>query len=332
MEEVDQRERLVLHQALHGSSSTSRSAPAPCPPWPDQPPGTSLQHGTRCAPAMPGPRPPPAPPAIYGSGGMAPDDLTPLAPPAAPPDPLPPPDPASRAKPRYHRLRLSTLLGTIGVLIVASNIGTILSATLVNDHPVALIAPLGPHPPPAPGGGGGHRPAPLLPGRLRPAHGPRGRLLPPRPLVRRRRAALAGDAGRRAAADDPVGREGLRAGEGADRDPHAGQQPRVPPGRRVEDAAAHVRRCSPRSASSGASWCSGSSARRSRSRSASCSTGSSATSGGSSARSSLLTFGPELPAGLGQLPPRDGPQGDDRPSDLAGDALASTPWTGVWPW
>jgi membrane protein DedA with SNARE-associated domain len=71
---------------------------------------------------------------------MASDDLTPLAPPAAPSDPLPPPDPAARAKPRYHRLRLSTLLGTIGVLIVASNIGTILSATLVNDHPVALIA------------------------------------------------------------------------------------------------------------------------------------------------------------------------------------------------
>jgi hypothetical protein len=48
----------------------------------------------------------------------------------------------SAAEPRLrgHRIRLSTLLGTVAVLIVASNVGTILSATLVNDHPVVLIA------------------------------------------------------------------------------------------------------------------------------------------------------------------------------------------------
>jgi len=61
--------------------------------------------------------------------------------------PLPPPvapdalaEPAPWVRPAYHRIKLSTLLGIIGVLVVASNVGTILSATLVNDHPVALIA------------------------------------------------------------------------------------------------------------------------------------------------------------------------------------------------
>ena len=48
--------------------------------------------------------------------------------------------PGAFVRPHRHRLKLSTLLGTIGVLIVASNVGTILSATLVNDHPAILIA------------------------------------------------------------------------------------------------------------------------------------------------------------------------------------------------
>ena len=114
-------------------------------------------------------------------------------------DPLPPPDPASRAKPRYHRLRLSTLLGTIGVLIVASNIGTILSATLVNDHPVALIALSARIRHLLLTVAAGIDPLPyFLVGFVR-LHGPRGGLLPPRAVVRRRRAALAGEAGRRAA-------------------------------------------------------------------------------------------------------------------------------------
>jgi membrane protein DedA with SNARE-associated domain len=39
-----------------------------------------------------------------------------------------------------RRARLAILLGVIGALIVASNVGTILSATLVRDHPVALLA------------------------------------------------------------------------------------------------------------------------------------------------------------------------------------------------
>jgi membrane protein DedA with SNARE-associated domain len=78
---------------------------------------------------------------------VGPDDTTPLplpppavetASPASDTADAPPPTPWER--PPYHRIRLSTLLGTIGVLVVASNVGTILSATLVNDHPVALIA------------------------------------------------------------------------------------------------------------------------------------------------------------------------------------------------
>jgi membrane protein DedA with SNARE-associated domain len=50
--------------------------------------------------------------------------------------------PASAVQARlpYHRVRLSTLLGVIGVLLVASNIGTVLSPTLVSEHPEALIA------------------------------------------------------------------------------------------------------------------------------------------------------------------------------------------------
>jgi membrane protein DedA with SNARE-associated domain len=39
-----------------------------------------------------------------------------------------------------QRGRLAILLGIIGALIVASNVGTILSASLVRDHPVALLA------------------------------------------------------------------------------------------------------------------------------------------------------------------------------------------------
>jgi membrane protein DedA with SNARE-associated domain len=39
-----------------------------------------------------------------------------------------------------QRGRLAVLLGIIGALIVASNVGTILSASLVRDHPVALLA------------------------------------------------------------------------------------------------------------------------------------------------------------------------------------------------
>jgi membrane protein DedA with SNARE-associated domain len=39
-----------------------------------------------------------------------------------------------------QRARLAVLLGVIGALIVASNLGTILSASLVRDHPVALLA------------------------------------------------------------------------------------------------------------------------------------------------------------------------------------------------
>jgi membrane protein DedA with SNARE-associated domain len=44
-----------------------------------------------------------------------------------------PPEPIQRG-------RLAVLLGVIAALIVASNVGTILSATLVRDHPVALLA------------------------------------------------------------------------------------------------------------------------------------------------------------------------------------------------
>jgi hypothetical protein len=77
------------------------------------------------------------------------DDATPLPPPVVAPAtadlPVTSPiedeaEPPAPPRLRGHRIRLSTLLGTIGVLIVASNIGTILSATLVNDHPVVLIA------------------------------------------------------------------------------------------------------------------------------------------------------------------------------------------------
>jgi membrane protein DedA with SNARE-associated domain len=64
------------------------------------------------------------------------DDSTPLP----PPDQVPLPPPAPTARLPYHRVRLSSLLGVIGVLLVASNVGTILSATLVNDHPTLLIA------------------------------------------------------------------------------------------------------------------------------------------------------------------------------------------------
>jgi membrane protein DedA with SNARE-associated domain len=39
-----------------------------------------------------------------------------------------------------QRGRLAVLLGLISALLVASNVGTILSATLVRDHPVALLA------------------------------------------------------------------------------------------------------------------------------------------------------------------------------------------------
>jgi membrane protein DedA with SNARE-associated domain len=39
-----------------------------------------------------------------------------------------------------QRGRLAILLGVIAALIVASNVGTILSASLVRDHPVALLA------------------------------------------------------------------------------------------------------------------------------------------------------------------------------------------------
>jgi membrane protein DedA with SNARE-associated domain len=39
-----------------------------------------------------------------------------------------------------QRGRLAILLGIIAALIVASNVGTILSASLVRDHPVALLA------------------------------------------------------------------------------------------------------------------------------------------------------------------------------------------------
>jgi membrane protein DedA with SNARE-associated domain len=39
-----------------------------------------------------------------------------------------------------QRGRLAVLLGVISALLVASNVGTILSATLVRDHPVALLA------------------------------------------------------------------------------------------------------------------------------------------------------------------------------------------------
>jgi membrane protein DedA with SNARE-associated domain len=45
----------------------------------------------------------------------------------------PPPVPIRRG-------RLAVLLAVIGVLIVASNVGTIFSASLVRDHPVALLA------------------------------------------------------------------------------------------------------------------------------------------------------------------------------------------------
>ncbi len=78
-----------------------------------------------------------------------PEDDTPLPPPIgtplpaidlAPPVPLDDDGPSGFVRPRGHRTRLSTLLGVIGVLIVASNVGTILSATLVNDRPVLLIA------------------------------------------------------------------------------------------------------------------------------------------------------------------------------------------------
>jgi membrane protein DedA with SNARE-associated domain len=62
------------------------------------------------------------------------------------PSELPPPatgelvEAGTWQRPPHHRLRLGTLLGLVAVLIVASNVGTILSATLVNDHPVVLIA------------------------------------------------------------------------------------------------------------------------------------------------------------------------------------------------
>jgi uncharacterized membrane protein YdjX (TVP38/TMEM64 family) len=46
----------------------------------------------------------------------------------------PPPAPTGR------RGRLAALLSFVGVLLVASNVGTILSATLVNDHPAVLLA------------------------------------------------------------------------------------------------------------------------------------------------------------------------------------------------
>jgi membrane protein DedA with SNARE-associated domain len=39
-----------------------------------------------------------------------------------------------------ERGRLGVLLGVIAALLVASNVGTILSATLVKEHPVALLA------------------------------------------------------------------------------------------------------------------------------------------------------------------------------------------------
>jgi membrane protein DedA with SNARE-associated domain len=39
-----------------------------------------------------------------------------------------------------QRLRLGLLLGSIAALLVASNIGTILSANLAQDHPAALLA------------------------------------------------------------------------------------------------------------------------------------------------------------------------------------------------
>jgi membrane protein DedA with SNARE-associated domain len=54
---------------------------------------------------------------------------------------VPPVEAVASAPPApIQRARLTLLLGLIAALIVASNVGTILSATLVNDHPVALLA------------------------------------------------------------------------------------------------------------------------------------------------------------------------------------------------
>src|SRR5437763_4882996 len=41
---------------------------------------------------------------------------------------------------RVERGKLALLLGLIAALIVASNVGTILSASLARDHPTALLA------------------------------------------------------------------------------------------------------------------------------------------------------------------------------------------------
>ncbi len=48
----------------------------------------------------------------------------------------------SRALPPLggHRVRLGTLLGLVAALVVASNVGTVLAATLVSDHPGVLLA------------------------------------------------------------------------------------------------------------------------------------------------------------------------------------------------
>ena len=123
-------------------------APAPCRQAADPAlAGTSLQHGTRRRHVT---GPTAALPAsglrrIYGArmrGGAgrrhAPAAARrPARPAAAARARRPSAEPAPVLPPPC---RLSTLLGIIGVLIVASNVGTILSATLVNDHPVALIA------------------------------------------------------------------------------------------------------------------------------------------------------------------------------------------------
>ena len=192
--------------------------------------GASRTHPGRCG--------------IYRAGMAAgPDDSVPLPPPAVPdlmPAALPTPT-AEWVRPSYHRIRLSTLLGIIGVLVVASNVGTILSATLVNDHPVALIALSARIRHLLLAVAAGINPVALLRGRLRPAARAGGGLLPPRAVVRRRRPALARAPGRRDALDHPLGREGLRPAEGRARGADAGQQPRLPARRQRQAGAPAVR-------------------------------------------------------------------------------------------